>query len=539
MTERRAAIALTPAVAFLLLFTLLPAAVLFVSSFGQVGGVAGLVSTVSATLNAASVTNSLVQGGLSAVLAVALGYPAGVFFGRWNFRGRELLRAFLLVPFLLPSLIVVFGVLDLFGPSGAVSGVVPALGFLGAGLPGIVLANLAFNVPIVVLLTATGAESAPRELEETVASLGGSPLRAYRDAWGPPTWAGAAAGGLLTFLFSALSFAPPLLLCGPRCYTVEARIWSLANQLLQPSAAGALALAMVGLFVAPTLGYLYLLGRLRAASPGPSRRPRPVDWRSPVTVAFAVETGAVLVGVVGLLGAVLARTMLPSGGGGAGSAWTTLFSASTTARLGVSAVDLVANTLFFATVAAVTAVLLGIVLGFAVVERPRRAFALGLVLFVPLLLSPVVLALALAQFWRPLLGGSSSVWLLVILSQATLALPFALQSIELPLASLTPSAREAARTLGASRWGAFLDADLPRARAGLATAGLFAFALGLGEFTATNFLVTARFTTLPVALYRLSGLRAFAVADAAAGLLLLLSLAVFLVLTVGGRRVEL
>ncbi|MGD0249772.1 MAG: ABC transporter permease subunit [Thermoplasmata archaeon] len=538
MTGRRYATVLVPAVVFVLLFAVLPVVLLFATALGEAGGLAGIAAILNDPLNRAAVNNSLVQGALSAALAVALGYPAGVFFGRFRFPGRATVRSFLLVPFLLPSLVVVLGVLDLFGPSGILSSTLPGVAFFGAGLPAIVAANLVFNVPVVVLFTATGAESASVELEETVATLGGSPGRAYRDVWARPTWVGAAVGGLLTFLFSALSFAPPLLLCGSRCYTVEARIWSLDQILLEPTAAGVLALAMVLLFLVPTVVYLLLLGRLRAL-PGRRAMARPFSLRDPVAIALAAETAVVLLGVLTVLAAVLYRTVAPVGGGPAGAAWSALFSSSTTARVGVSVYGMVANTLLFATAATVVAILFGIVLGYAVVGRPSRSRALGVLLFLPLLISPVVLAFALASFWRPLLGGATNVWILVIVSQAVLALPFALQSIEIPLSGLTPRAREAAQSLGAAPWNAFLDADLPRVRAGLATAGLFAFALGLGEFTATNFLVTAQFTTLPVALYRLADLRSFAVADAAAGLLLLLSLAVFAVLTVGGRRVEL
>jgi len=177
--------------------------------------------------------------------------------------------------------------------------------------------------------------------------------------------------------------------------------------------------------------------------------------------------------------------------------------------------------------------------GYGIVRRPDRAVALGLLLFVPLLLSPVVLAFALSSFWRPVVGSGANIWTLVVVSQAILALPFALQSLEIPLAGLSSAARETARTLGATSFGAFLDADLPRVQDGLVTVGLFAFAFGLGEFTATNFLVPPQLTTLPVALYALSEVRLFPVADAAAGLLLVLSLAVFTLITVGGRRVEL
>jgi thiamine transport system permease protein len=530
-----------PVVAFVALFALVPAVLLFARSLDGVGGWAGVRSVVFDPLNVRSVDNSLVQGGLSAGLAVAFGYPAGLFVGRYSWRGRSVVRSLLLVPFLLPTLVVVLGVRDLFGTGGLVSTVLPAAGWFGSGIPAIVGANLLFNVPVVVLFTATGCEAASPALEEAVATLGGSPARAFRDAWGPSTWVGAAVGGLLTFLFSALSFAPPLLLCGPRCYTVEARIYSLATILLSPGPAGVLALEMVGLFLIPTAVYLVLLGRLRA-QPGRRAPPaRPVPWRSPVGVGLAATAGSVLVAEAALLGAVLYRSVRPVGGGSAGAAWSALFAPTTASRLGVGIPQAVGNTLLFALLASAITVLLGLVSGYAVARRPARTRFVGLVLFVPLLVSPVVLAFALTDLWRPLLGGASTVWFLVVTSQAVLALPFALQSIEIPLAGLDRSSSEAARSLGARGWVAYLDADLPRVRSGLATAGLFAFAFGLGEFTATNFLVSgaAGFTTLPVAVYGLESARQYAAADAGAGLLLLLSVAVFLALSLGGRRVEL
>lgn len=528
-------------VAFVVLAALLPVAVLFSGALLGVGGFVGAASVLTAPPNVRSLENSLEQGGLSASFAVLLGYPAGIFVGRYSWPGRSAVRSLLLLPFLLPSLVVVLGVLDLFGPSGVLSAAAPVLEVFGRGIPAIVAANLFFNVPIMILLTATGCEGASAELEESAATLGARPGRAYRDVWARPTWVGAAAGGLLTFLFSALSFAPPLLLCGAgsRCYTLEAQVYVLDQTYLDPNAAAVLALGMVLLLLLPTALYLVLVGRLRAGPGRRAPRPRRAHWRSPWTWVLAAETSAVLAAEVALLGSVLYRTVAPTGGYGGGAAWAQLFSAATAAHLGVSALSSVGNTLFFAVVAALLAIILGVVSGFAIVRRPDRAVVLGLLLFLPLLLSPVVLAFALASFYRPLFGGTATVWVLVVVSQAILALPFALQSLEIPLASLSSAARDAARTLGATGWGAFLDADLPRVRDGLITVGLFAFAFGLGEFTATNFLVPASLTTLPVALYALTEVRLFPVADAAAGLLLLLSLAVFAAIAVGGRRVEL
>jgi thiamine transport system permease protein len=532
---------LLPVIAFVALFALIPVALLFAHAWSGVGGVSGFATVVSASNNLRSLDNSLEQGAISAALAVALGYPAGVFVGRYAFRGRSLLRSLLLIPFLMPTLVVVFGVLDLFGPSGVISGPVPATAWFGSGIPAIIAANLFFNVPIVLLLTATGCETASVELEETVATLGGSPFRGYREVWARPTWVGAFAGGLLTFLFSALSFAPPLLLCGAssRCYTLEAQVYALDQTFLEPNAAAVLAFAMVLVLLVPTALYLALVSRLRSNPGHRFAGPRRVDWHAWPSWALATETALVLAAEAALVAAVLYRTVAPTGSYGAGAAWSALFSTATAEHLGVSAVGAVGNTLFFAVVAALLALLLCVVSGYAIVRRPDRAVSLGLLLFIPLLLSPVVLAFALSSFWSPFLGTGTNVWVLVIVSQAILALPFALQSLEIPLAGLSSAARDTARTLGASSMGAFLDADLPRVQDGLVTVGLFAFAFGLGEFTATNFLVPPPLTTLPVALYALSEVRLFPVADAAAGLLLLLSLAVFVAITVGGRRVEL
>ncbi|HTW56239.1 MAG TPA: hypothetical protein VMG36_07380 [Thermoplasmata archaeon] len=530
---------LAPLLLFVAAFALVPVALYFGATLAASGGLAGLHAAASDPLDQRAVANSLGQGALSAALALLLGYPVGLALGRYAWPGRSTVRALLLIPFLLPTLVVVFGVRDLFGAGGVAVGIVPSLSVFGSGIPAIVGTNLLFNTPLVALFVAAGCEVAPSELEDTVATLGGTPFRAYREAWGPPTWVGAGAGALLTFLFSALSFAPPLLLCGPRCYTVEAQIYYLA-QSVSPTAAGTLAMLMVVLFLLPTAAYLYLLARLRARPGQRSRRPPPLPWRRPLGAIVAAATALLLAAEAALVAAVAYRSVRPYPNAPIGGAWGTLFSSATADRLGLSVGQLLGNTFAFAAGAALLAVLLGLAAGHAVARRRRRATVTALVLFVPLLLSPVVLAIALSEFWRPLLGGNANVWALVVASQAVLALPFALQSLDLPLAGVPRDAADAARTLGATGWQAYLDVDLPRVRGGVATAGLFALALGLGEFTATNFLVAVARpdTTLPVALYNLSSTRYVPLQDALAGLLLLVSLAAFVALALGGRRVE-
>jgi putative spermidine/putrescine transport system permease protein len=152
------------------------------------------------------------------------------------------------------------------------------------------------------------------------------------------------------------------------------------------------------------------------------------------------------------------------------------------------------------------------------------------------LVSPVLLAFALASYWRPLLGGSSSVWVLIVVSQASAALPLAVPPLLRSVARLRRGAREAALTLGASRLAAYLDAELPQAARALGSTALLALAIGLGEFTSTYFLYIPRFTTLPVELYLLEGARQTALVPIAGALLLLVSLLLFAGAQAGGRR---
>ncbi|MGA7923210.1 MAG: ABC transporter permease subunit [Thermoplasmata archaeon] len=530
---------IAPVVLFVALFALAPAALLFASGISAVGGESGLVALLSNPLARDALTNSILQGALSAAAAMLLGYPLGVLLGRYRWRGRAVVQALLIVPFLLPSLVMVLGVGDLFGGNGIAGRWAPSLTYLGHGLPGIVTVNVLYNAPLVALLTSVGIEGAGIDLEETVATLGGGPAAAYRRVWGPPSWIGAAAGGLLTFVFSALAFAAPLLLCGGKCYTVEVWVWALDQQLLQPGMAAALAFLLVVVMLAPTVAYLFLWSRLRGGPPTPRVRHRPLPWRRWSTWPLLAASGLLLVSVLALLGGVLWTAFAPAPGyPGWGSAFSAVFAPRVSSVLGISTSGAILNSFFFGGVAAIAALVFGLFTGFVARSKPLALRVVHLVLFAPLLISPVVLAFGLAESWRPVLGGESMVWALILVSQTTLALPFALQSLNVAFSRVPPAYRETAETLGSPPYSAYLDVEVPQVRSGLITAGLFAFALGLGEFTATYFLATPRFTTLTVEIYNLDDLRLAVLGGAVAGLLVIVSLAVFAAIAVGGRRIE-
>ena len=200
-----------------------------------------------------------------------LGLPAAYVLHRLSFPLRNLIRALLLVPFVLPTVVVGVAFRLLVGESGP-------LGFLGLdGTPVAIIAGLAFfNVAVVIRAVGAGWESLDPRPGEAAAALGATPAQVFRTVTFPalrPALVGAAS---VVFLFCATSFGVVLTLGGLRYSSVETEIYLLTTQLLDLRAAAAL--SIVQLLAVTAL--LVLAGRLRAV-PDPTVERRTARPRRP------------------------------------------------------------------------------------------------------------------------------------------------------------------------------------------------------------------------------------------------------------------
>ena len=91
------------------------------------------------------------------------------------------------------------------------------------------------------------------------------------------------------------------------------------------------------------------------------------------------------------------------------------------------------------------------------------------------------------------------------IAHSVIALPFVVRLLVPAVRSIDPELREVASLLGASRTRVWTTVDLPLLRRQIAVAAGFAFAVSLGEFGATSFLVRAHDVTVPIAIYRALG----------------------------------
>lgn len=439
---------------------------------------------------------------VATLLAVTLGLPAAYALHKLALPGRTVIRAALLVPFVLPTVVVGVAFRQLLGEGGP-------LGFLGLeGTPAAIIAGLVFfNVALVVRAVGAAWESLDPRPAEAAAALGATPRQVLLTVTLPALRPAIVGAGSVVFLFCATAFGIVLTLGGVRHATVETEIYFLTTTLFDLQAAAAL--SVVQLVV--VIGLLALAARLRfspdptaARVTAPPRAVRRGDW--PAVTATLLVLGLLALPILTLL----AGSLRVGEGWGLGN-YRALGTAGDNRALLVPVTEALATSLRTAVDATWMALLLGLAVSVIVTRRSHspaeRRIRTGLDGFfmLPLGVSAVTLGFGfLITLGRPPLDLRDSP-LLVPIAQALVALPLVVRTLAPVLSGIDDRQRQAAASLGASPWRALLTVDLPVVWRPLLAASGFAFAASLGEFGATSFLARDEAPTVPVVIYRLLG----------------------------------
>lgn len=441
------------------------------------------------------------SAGAATVLALLLGLPAAFALYRLRWPGRDLLRAVVMVPFVLPSVVVGVAFTQLVAPGGP-------LGFLHAeGSAGAVVAALAFfNVSVVVrAVGAFWAELDPR-MEQAAAALGATPLQVLRTVTLPRLAPAVAAAASVVFLFCATGFGVVLTMGGLKYANVETEIYLLTTQELDLQGAAALSVLQLLLIVVLLLG----IGRVRRRQRATGHvldAARPVRRRdAPLLAVTAVVVGLLLLPLV-----TLVASSFRSEGGWSLLNYRLLAGTGADGAVLVPVTTALLTSVTIAAQACALAMTLGLLVAYVASRRPTAPFARRLAalfdgaFMLPLGVSAVTLGFGfLITLDRPPLDlRSSSV--LIPIAQALVALPLVVRTVAPVLGSVDERQRQAAASLGAGPLRTFVTVELPVARRALLAGAAFAFAVSLGEFGATSFLSRSDHPTLPVVIYRLLG----------------------------------
>ena len=443
---------------------------------------------------------SLWQAVASTALTIAIAMPAAYVFARYDFPGKAALRAFSTIPFVLPTVVVGAAFLTLLGPNGP-------LGIdLRNSIWAILIAHVFFNYAVVVRTVGGLWANLDQQQEDAARALGASKARTFLEVTLPRLAPAIAAAASIVFLFTFTSFGVVLILGGPQHTTLEVETYTQTTRFLNLDVAAVLALSQMAAVVGLLVAYRAVQRRYQHQQRLLPRREltaRPSTAGQRLVVAANVATMLVLLGTPLV---VLIERSLSTPSGYALTYYRALDESRRGSTLFVSPLEATANSLTFALAATAIALIVG---GLASIylsyRRTRMAAAADTMLTLPLGTSAATIGFGfIIALDEPPLNLRAS-WWIVPIAHALIGVPFVIRILVPTMRAVEQRLREVAATLGAAPMRAFREVDLPIVfRAGAVAAG-FAFAVSIGEFGATAFIVRPDRPTLPTAIFRFLG----------------------------------
>jgi iron(III) transport system permease protein len=461
------------------------------------------------------IANSAVIAALVTVCCAAISLPLALLNRRFEFPGKKLLAALLLVPLVLPPFVGAIGIRLIFGAQGALTAFCQHLGLVTPGTPinwladhqfsGVVVSEAFSLYPILFVNVVTALSFVDPAMEQAAANLGASSWRIFRSVTLPLMLPGVFAGASIVFIWSFSELGTPLMFDFYDVTPVQVffRITEISNN---PLPYALLIVTMLGCCV------VYALGKLAVGwhnQSGWTKTPTAlgtVQLKGIATVWVAIPfISVILLALLPHIGVVL--TSFSQTGQWYDSVLPRVF---TTAHYehGLShelTLPSIRNSLVFSGLSVVLDVALGLGLGILIV-RSRLPFALRAVLdslsMLPLAVPGLVLAfgyLAVSlqiRAWFPdlkwllqVIDVQKNPTLLLVMAYTIRRLPYVVRSTVAGLEQTPEELELAARNIGATRSQTLLRITTPLLGANLVAGGLMVFAFTMLEVSDSLILV--------------------------------------------------
>lgn len=506
---------------FLLLFYFFPlASILQVAFSRSQGGLAGpFLEVLSSSYIRRVVAFTFYQAALSTLLTLLIGLPGAYVFGRYDFRGKSLLRALTAIPFVLPTLVVAAAFNTLLGPRGWLNlALMEALNLplppiqLTHSLAAILLAHVFYNTTIVLRMVGDYWSHLDPRMNQAAQVLGANPLKTLRHVTLPLLMPAVLAAALLVFIFDFTSFGVILVLGGPRFATLEVEIYYQTIGLFNLPLAAALSIIQLTCTLGMTILYTTLSKRLQRPH---SLRPAGYTQRKLNTWGNRLVVTLFLGLLLGLLTTPLlslaARSLISYEPRREASSlqftlayYQELNQSARGSLFFIKPVNAIGISLTYASITVLLALALGLPAALTLAREQdwRLNRWLDPLIMLPLGTSAVTLGLGfIIALDRPPLDLRASA-LLIPLAHTLVAFPFVVRSLVPSLHSIRPRLRQAAAVLGARPIQVVRQIDLPLVGRALLVAAAFAFTISLGEFGATALVSRPEYPTVPVMIYR-------------------------------------
>jgi len=428
---------------------------------------------------------SFYQALLSTVLTVAVALPSAIFFAKYDFSGKRLIKTVFTIPFVMPTVVAAIGFLTLIGPKGITNINLKGSLFI------ILLAHIFYNYALVLRIVSSHLESLGPNIFEAADTLGANSFKKLREITLPLAMPAIIAAATLTFIFCFTSFGVIIILASkPQFATMEVEIYRLGSSLLELEAASILAL--IQLLILVIAGYFYTQLQAKSSlelkhSLAPLPKPHGMGR---IVLFFNFGIAAIL--VLSPLIALSYKAFFIDGFSLKNFEY--LLHAKRTISF-PGAIQAIKNSLQFALMSTGLSLLVGFSFAYAVVRAGWKW--LDSASLIPLATSSVTLGFGyLIAF--PFLR--TSIWGLV-LAHTIISFPLVVRSLLPALRALPANLINAALSLGKSPLQILFSIEFRLLIPSFITAASFAFAISMGEFAASLTILSGKHATIPVAIF--------------------------------------
>jgi iron(III) transport system permease protein len=522
------------AVAFLVLFFLVPVLKVFSASLYDAAGKTLTLSNYTRVLSNRfflnALGNSLMVAAAALALTITIGVPFAFCVARLPIGGKTALLAIAALPLVLPSFVSAYALVLMFGRGGIVTGMMRSIGIPFEsiyGMKGIITTYALTLYPYVVLPTVAALRSVDVSIEEAAQNLGSSRLRMLRTVTLPIVMPSILAGGLLVFIEAMENFGVPFVLAEDKpILAVETFKLFVGETAANPSSAGVLGMLLAFCTIVALLIQRNVLAR-RYYATGARRAPPLLVVSRPLRILGSAYCWTVIAAALVPFIAVIVISFMRF----SGPVLHYEFSLDSFAQLLQRSYRPLVNTLFLSISAAFAATLIGVPIGYLLVRRRSRMSALlEIVATSPFAVAGTVLGIGLVLTYNSgpvILTGTS---LIMVIAYAVRKLPFSARSSSALLQQIDASLEEASVNLGVPPFATFLRITVPLILGGIVGGAVLSFVTIASELSSTVVLYSGPWTTMTVAMFQaLEGTSAGEATAAATVLILFTILPVALV----------
>jgi iron(III) transport system permease protein len=440
--------------------------------------------------------NALMLGIASTAATLVLAFPLALVAHRFDFKGKGILTALILVPMILPPFVGAVGIKQMLGVEGSLNALLIHSGLLQASAPfdwlahgrffGIVSMNALHLYPILYLNITAALSNLDPAMEQAAENLGCSPWRRFRRITLPLAMPGIFAGASVVFIWAFTELGVPLVFDYARVAPVQIfdGIKGLDKNPIPYALSTILLLGAALVFGGSKL----ILGRSAlGGTPRPKGRHaalRSSGWRAVACPMFFLAV--FILASIPHLGVVLLSL--------SESWYGTVIPEELTFRHYIEALGngLVVPSIQNSLVYALGATLLAVVIGFAAARVVVRSDlklrgALDTMLMMPLAVPGLVMAfgyLALSQEGKAfhfLTGPGGNPFFILVIAYAIRRLPYVLRAAVAGFQQSNPMLEQAASSLGATPLRVMRRVAIPLIGVNLAAGAILAFAFAMLE----------------------------------------------------------